>query len=328
MLKEFIVQVGTDSIFINFIPAQDNSFAFVNAIEVISAPKDLILDIGTLVIRDTVEKFEGLSKQAFETLYRVNIGGQKVTPFNDSLWRTWLPENEVSVKIDASETKTKSFSGRIKYVKFGASREVAPDYVYQTARIIDDSSHNMSWELSLRPENRYLVRMHFCDIVSMVLNEMYFSIYMNGILVNKDLDLSYITGQLASPYYIDFIIDTDNSGLLKITIGSSNISKPNWVHGLLNGLEIFKMNKTDAGLDGEIPSSLLPEGMVRRGIGEFMMSLPCGFGFAVLIVALFFLAMKWRAESRKSLALSHLPSVALEGKSMKGGYQMVSKAEI
>jgi Malectin-like domain len=328
VLKEFIVQVDADRIFINLIPAQDNMFAFVNAIEVISAPKDLILDVGSLVKPDTVEKFKGLSKQAFETLYRVNTGGLKVTPFNDSLWRTWLPENEVPVKFDASETKTRSFSGRINYVKFGASREVAPDNVYQTARIIDDSHHNMSWEISLRPENRYLVRMHFCDIVSMVLNEMYFSIYINGYLVNKDFDISYITGQLASPYYIDFIVDTDNSGLLKITIGSSDISKPNWVHGLINGLEVFKMNKTDVGLDGKIPISFLPEGMVRRDVGEFLMSHPCGLGFAVLIVALFFLAMKLRAESMNSLALSRLPSVVSESKPAKGGYQMVSKVEI
>ncbi|KAF3321039.1 putative receptor-like protein kinase [Carex littledalei] len=328
VLKEFIVQVDTDSISINFIPAEDNLFAFVNAIEVISAPRDLILDICSLVKPDRVEKFEGLSKQSFETLYRLNIGGLKVTPFNDSLWRTWLPENEVSVKFDAAESKIESFSGRINYLKYGASREVAPDNVYQTARVIGDSSHNMTWEFSLRPENRYLVRMHFCDVVSMALNEMYFNIYVNGYLVNKDLDLSHVTGQLASPYYIDFVIDTDNSGLLKITIGSSNISKTNWVHGLLNGLEIFKMNNTDAGLDGEIPISMLPEGIVRRGIGEFMMSLPCGFGFAILLVALFVLVMKWRTESRNSLAMSHLPSVALEGKSAKGGYQMVSKVEI
>ncbi|KAJ1693584.1 hypothetical protein LUZ63_010282 [Rhynchospora breviuscula] len=328
VLKEFIVQIDTESIFINFIPAQDNTIAFVNAIEVISAPTDLVLDIGSLVKSGQVEKFEGLSKQAFETIHRVNMGGPKVTPFNDSLWRTWLPENEVSVKLDASDSETKSFSGRINYLESGASREVAPDNVYQTARVMDKSSHNMSWEFSLRPENRYLVRMHFCDVVSMALNEMYFNIYINGYLVNKDFDLSYVTGQLAAPYYIDFIVDTNNSGSLQITIGSSDISKPNWVHGLLNGLEIFKMNKTDVGLDGEIPIGLLTEGMVRRGVGEFLMSLPCGFAFAVLLMALVALVMKWRTESRTSLPLVHLPSVVLEGKSGKGGYQMVSKVEI
>ena len=63
----------------------------VNAIEVISAPKDLVPETAQYLSPSKVQNFEGLNKQSLEVVYRVTVGGVKVTPFNDSLWRTWIP---------------------------------------------------------------------------------------------------------------------------------------------------------------------------------------------------------------------------------------------
>ncbi|KAJ3682044.1 hypothetical protein LUZ60_014617 [Juncus effusus] len=322
VLKEFIIPIDSDKISLTFIPAQDSSFAFVNAIEIISAPKDLIGQIATLIKPNQTEKFNGLSSQSFETIYRLNIGGKKITPFNDSLWRTWLTEQESSVKFTDSESKTELFTGRINYLKFGASREVAPDSVYDSARLITDSNQNLSWAFNLSPNDKYLVRLHFCDIASLALDELYFNIYINGNLGKQDFDLSQAVNRLATPYYIDYITNTDNSGLLNIIINPSNFSEPNWVQGLLNGLEVFKMNKTERGMDEEIPVAFL---MVRRGIGEFVKSVLCGFVVAGLLVGLVVLGMRWRTESRGNLGWSEMEFV--EGK-LGREYQMVPKFEI
>ena len=55
---------------------------------------------------------------------------------------------------------------------------------------------------------QYLVRLHFCDIVSCALNLLYFNVYLNGYLAYKDLDLSVLTFHvLASSIYVDFVVD-------------------------------------------------------------------------------------------------------------------------
>ncbi|PQM37025.1 putative receptor-like protein kinase [Prunus yedoensis var. nudiflora] len=61
---------------------------------VISAPKDLVADTAKFVSSDKVEDFNGLAKQALQVVHRVNVGGSKVTPFNDSIWRTWVTDDE------------------------------------------------------------------------------------------------------------------------------------------------------------------------------------------------------------------------------------------
>ena len=55
---------------------------------------------------------------------------------------------------------------------------------------------------------QYLVRLHFCDIVSHALDLLYFNVYLNGYLAYEDLDLSVLTSHvLASPIYMDFVVD-------------------------------------------------------------------------------------------------------------------------
>ncbi|KAM5555423.1 hypothetical protein ABKV19_023369 [Rosa sericea] len=94
MIKEYLIWVGTGKLVIQFVPDKKSSFAFVNAIEVVSAPKDLVADTAMYVSDGKVMGFDGLAKQALQVVHRVNVGGHKVTPFNDSLWRTWITDEE------------------------------------------------------------------------------------------------------------------------------------------------------------------------------------------------------------------------------------------
>jgi hypothetical protein len=170
--------------------------------------------------------------------------------------------------------------------------------------------------------------MHFCDIVSKALYELYFNIYVNGNLAVKDFDLSSTTGFLAYPYYIDFIVDVEDEGMLKLAIGGLKQSRSDEVSGILNALEIMRMNKTSGGMDGNFPIALDMEYGVSKGIGEVARSLLCGFIFAGLFVALVMLVLRLRIELRNNgTAWSWKPMDSGEGKLAKA-YQLVpSKAD-
>ncbi|GMI99017.1 hypothetical protein like AT4G00300 [Hibiscus trionum] len=269
-VMEYLLWVNSEKLEIAFVPTKKSNFAFVNAIEVISAPKDLVPETAQYVNGDEVEKFEGLDKQAFEVAYRVTVGGVKVTPFNDSLWRTWMPDDAY---LKSSEGSIKVyFGGRIKYQDGGASREVGPDNVYDSARLIQSKNAsipnvNLTWEFPVMEDYKYLVRMHFCDIASISLGLLFFNVYVNGHLVYKDLDLSAVTNYvLASPFYADFVVDADRSRVVSVSVGPSSKSMAYTVDAVLNGVEIMKMNNSVGSLDGKLPAELLLMCWPRRAV--------------------------------------------------------------
>ena len=323
VVKDFLLPVDADVLVLTFVP-EAGSAAFVNAIELFSAPDELVGDIGTLVAAAGVNRTDGLSSQVFETLYRVNVAGRKVTPFNDTLWRTWVNDEGFLVNKESSSSKAWSFGGRIAYPKDSRlmTREVAPDNVYNSARSVR-SDGNLTWDFPVPARNRYLVRMHFCDIVSKALYQLYFSIYVNGHLAVKDFDISSTTGYLAYPYYIDYVVDVDDEGMLKLAIGGSKMSRPGEASGFLNGLEIMRMNKTGGGMDVDFPAVLDMGYLVSKGFGEFARSLLCGLVFAGLFLVLVMLVLRLRTELKNNGTLWFSQSMdSGEGKLAKA-YQLV-----
>uniref|UniRef100_A0A0E0NP14 Malectin-like domain-containing protein n=1 Tax=Oryza rufipogon TaxID=4529 RepID=A0A0E0NP14_ORYRU len=324
VVKEFILPVHSDVLVLTFVP-ESGSNAFVNAIELVSAPDELVGDIGTLVTSSGTDQTNGLSSQVYEMLYRINVAGRKVTPFNDTLWRTWVNDERFLVSTESSNSGVWSFGGRIAYPKGSRlmTREVAPDNVYNSARSVS-SQGKVTWGFPVPASSRYLVRMHFCDIVSKALNELYFDIYVNGQLAVKDFDISGATGFLAYPYYIDFVVDVEDEGALKLAIGGSKNSRSDEVSGILNAVEIMRMNKTNGGIDGDFAVSLGMEYVASKGIGEFARSLLCGFIFAGLLLVLLMLVVRLRTELRNNgTPWSWQPNDSGDGK-LARAYQLVS----
>ncbi|KAG4119693.1 hypothetical protein ERO13_D11G095700v2 [Gossypium hirsutum] len=222
---------NSEKVEITFLPAEKSKFAFVSAIVVISAPKDLILETAQSVNGDKVKNFEG---------------GPKVTPFNDSLWRTWLPDDDYFRSKEGSNRVY--FSGRIKYQDGGASREVGPDNVYNSARLIESKNASIP---NVIEGYQYLVRLHFCDIASISLGLLFFNVY-DGHLAYKDLDPSAVTNYLlASPFYVALVVDAEHSGIVNVTVGPSNKSMVYAVDAILNGVEIMKMSNWMGSFDGK-----------------------------------------------------------------------------
>ncbi|XP_071691107.1 probable receptor-like protein kinase At5g24010 [Rutidosis leptorrhynchoides] len=299
-IKDFMISVDDDDdeLVIRFIPVDKSSFAYVNAIEVISAPKDLIPD--------------EYVKHAYETVYRVSVGGVKVTPFNDSLWRNWVPDDEF---LKTSDGSLKSYSkfhfgGRIQYRLGGASREVGPDNMYNSARIISSLNDsipkvNMTWVFPVRKGFSYLVRLHFCDIASLSVGMIYFNVYVNGDLVYENLDLSALTNyMLASPFYADFVVDSEKiSDVIRVDIGPSSLSRSHAVDGILNGLEIWKMDNSMKSLDGEVSANQLESKNQSGGQLGRLLSL----SGAVCLLAIAFLFMRRKTEAKNSAGWSRVP---------------------
>lgn len=247
VIKEFMVRIDNNVLEVEFEPASSSGFGFANAIEVFSAPKELITDNGAkLVDSNGGRQYYKLTSQILETKYRINVGGPKLTPFNDTLWRTWVPDEPYLALKSAAKLAATVHTPN--YEAGGATREDAPDIVYMTAQqmnkdnSISGAKFNLTWNFPLDSNGvKYLVRLHFCDIVSTALNQLYFNVYINGFPAYRDLDLSSLSLQLSTPFYFDFIVDTGNSGNIQISVGPSDLSSSLRYNAILNGAEIMEM---------------------------------------------------------------------------------------
>lgn len=249
LFKEYSVNVTSDSLVLNFIPS-NSSIAFINAIEVVSIPDELIPNEATSVLPSTT--INTLSDQAFETMYRLNMGGPKLTSQNDTLGRIW--ENDKNyLHVSGSAANVSINPSMIKYTQ-SVTPEIAPNWVYATAQTMGDANvadldFNITWVLPVDQDFTYFVRVHFCDIVSTSLNTLVFNLYINAENAYPDLDLSGLTGNLDVPVYKDFICNSsDNLSTLTISVGPDKVAEDKNV--ILNGLEILKISNAARSLDG------------------------------------------------------------------------------
>ncbi|OAY37303.1 probable receptor-like protein kinase At4g39110 [Manihot esculenta] len=250
-LKEYIINVTDPMFSLHFQPLK-NSAAFINSIEIVSAPDVLLPDEGTGL--SPVSSFPGLTSYSYQVVYRINVGGPLITSANDTLFRTW--ENDNKYLKDSALAKAVSIpTSSIKYGE-GISPIIAPATVYASAQQMADSetklaNFNVTWKFEVDTSFNYLIRLHFCDIVSKSLNDLYFNVYINGKMAISGLDLSSITGQLAAPYFKDIVVNsTLMSDGLNVQVGPMG-EDTGTINAILNGLEILKMSSSVDSLDGE-----------------------------------------------------------------------------
>ncbi|MQL91087.1 hypothetical protein Taro_023679 [Colocasia esculenta] len=254
VLKEYLLPIDGDRASLIFTPKK-NSVAFVNAIELVSAPDTLVPDTATSV--SPQGDFAGLSAYALEVSYRLNMGGDAVTPKGDTLGRAWQPDDGFLTLPGA----TRNVSVPTRDVKFpdggGVTPLIAPSVVYSTAEAmadanVTDPNFNITWQLNVEPAFSYLVRMHFCDIISHQLNQLYFNVYLNGLIGVSGLDLSTLTSGLAVAYYKDFVLNASAvaNSTIRVQLGPATGSNDGTPNAILNGLEVMKMSNVADSLDG------------------------------------------------------------------------------
>ncbi|KAL0790677.1 hypothetical protein Bca101_006923 [Brassica carinata] len=264
--KEYLVNITDAQFSLRFRPMK-SSAAFINAIEVVSAPDELISDSGTALF--PVNGFSGLSDYAYQSVYRVNVGGPLIVPQNDTLGRTWIPDKEF-LKEENMAKDVKTTPSAIKYPP-GVTPLIAPQTVYATAAEMANShtiapNFNVSWNFPSNPSFNYLIRLHFCDIVSKSLNDLYFNVYINGKTAISGLDLSTVAGDLATPYYKDIVVNaTLMTPELQVQIGPMG-EDTGAQNAILNGVEVLKMSNSVNSLDGEFGVDGRTTGMGKHGM--------------------------------------------------------------
>ncbi|KAK1262292.1 putative receptor-like protein kinase [Acorus gramineus] len=237
--KEYLITVDAEKLRICFTPIY--GLAFVSAIEVFSIPDDIIQSSEPTVVGQTDLNFS-VSSQALETLYRINVGGSKVTLSSDSMWRTWTPDDGYLASGDTSHQNT--FTNRINYNSPGGEK-IAPDSVYDTCRSMSSENSNITWAFEASGHATHLVRLHFCDITSLTLADLSFNVYINDEIAHQDLEPWKFVERIATPFYIDFTADSRRLSsrgkwLIRVRIGRPTTTSRN-MKGILNGLEIFKL---------------------------------------------------------------------------------------
>ncbi|KAG6678350.1 hypothetical protein I3842_14G076600 [Carya illinoinensis] len=250
------------------------------------------------------------------------MGGPKVIFDNDTLWRTWIPDQSFLVQENLAKNLSKI--GAVKYVTGGATQDIAPNTVYGTATVmnsLDDpsSNFNVSWEFNVDPGFQYLVRFHFCDILSKALNELYFNVYIDSWIVVKDLDLStYLVNTLAAAYYMDFVTVSAVSNKLRVSIGPSTLDGT-YPNAILNGLEIMKMNNSMGSLSAADSVIISSDSSSKKNVGVIV-GISIGAFIAVILGVVFFmLHRKRRRLARQRESKTWTPFSINEGNSQSMG---------
>nr|KJB43831.1 hypothetical protein B456_007G218700 [Gossypium raimondii] len=155
--------------------------------------------------------FDGLSSQVLHTVFRINVGGSTLTLINDTLWRNWIPDDSFLLNPMAARNNE---SSQLNFF-------------------------NVTWSFNVSKSSSHFVRVHFCDIISVSLNVIIFDIYIYNKFSARINP--YDMGLLAVSFYYDFVVDSDESGIMNISI-VPRLDSPNQI-AFLNGLEIMELIK-------------------------------------------------------------------------------------
>uniref|UniRef100_A0A1U8QAB5 Probable receptor-like protein kinase At5g24010 isoform X2 n=1 Tax=Nelumbo nucifera TaxID=4432 RepID=A0A1U8QAB5_NELNU len=288
LIKEFLLSINSTKFQIIFKP--EASFAFVNAIEVFLAPDDLIPDQGPVYVNSTgsSKDYNGLPSKVLETIYRINVGGSKITPTNDALWRTWIPDVSDSHSYLVNPDAANNISATQPKYQQEEQKYIAPDFVYSTAQVLKNNNSNQKWSFSVSPRATYLVRMHFCDIISESLYLLYFNADING-FYKRPIDLNNAS-QLAVPFNFDFVVDSGDSESMHISVGADSPGINSTPNALLNGLEIM-------GITNNKDTSYLQGFGKKNQVVILVGSIVGGIAFiGIVILSVFMLVFKCRRQ--------------------------------
>jgi len=329
VFKEYLIYAA-EKLSLYFKPHK-GSTAFINAVEIVSVPDELVPDSASSVPQ--APDFKGLSSFSLEILHRINIGGDLISPKIDPLSRTWLSDKPYNTFPEGSRNVTVDPS-TITYPDGGATALIAPNPVYATAEEMADAqtsqpNFNLSWRMSVDFGHDYFIRLHFCDIVSKSLNDLIFNVFINKLSAISALDLSSLTNALGTAYYADFVLNasTITNGSILVQVGPTPNLQSGKPNAILNGLEIMKLNNAAGSLDGLFGvdgkykgpiGGMSSKKLAIAGIG-FVMALTAFLGVVVLLVRWQRRPKDWQKQNSFSSWLLPLHASHSSYISSKGG---------
>ncbi|KAL3372906.1 hypothetical protein AABB24_005100 [Solanum stoloniferum] len=242
-IKEFLVPVlkGRN---LEIIFRPDSSFAFVNAIEAFVTPQSFIPNSNDTT--HVTSSKNDLSSSVLNVIHRINVGGSNITDDMDTMRRKWVADDDYLLIKRLAKNLT-MYSTRPNYDPVeGATQYDAPDLVYKTAKEMNsshvetqsDNFFNITWRFEVKRKATFFVRLHFCDIVSDQRNGTVFNAYIYG-QFGKPISPYDRFEHFAVPFYVDFVVDSDGSGFMNISVGPRNDSKS--INAFLNGVELMEL---------------------------------------------------------------------------------------
>uniref|UniRef100_A0A803NVC0 Protein kinase domain-containing protein n=1 Tax=Cannabis sativa TaxID=3483 RepID=A0A803NVC0_CANSA len=244
IMREYtLAPSASDFLSLTFEPAV--GFAFVNGIELIMVP-ELFDTVSVMGFSDQTLDAKTTNMQ---TMYRLNVGGQYISPTNDSgLTRTWYDDYPYLYGAQSGVSIEASPNVKINYKEVPTF--AAPTDVYRTARSMGGTkemnlNYNLTWVFQqIDPNYMYLVRLHFCDFKYSKPNEIVFNIFLNNKTAQSGADVVGWSGGKAVPTYKDYVVYvTDGKGdeELWVAVNPATETKPEYYDAIVNGIEIFKM---------------------------------------------------------------------------------------
>ncbi|CAL9085756.1 unnamed protein product [Musa acuminata var. zebrina] len=264
LAREFSVNVSTGGLDLTFTPSttHPNAFAFINGIEIVSIPDIFSSASPMLVMGGSSLPYTIDQDWALETVYRLNVGGQSLSPTQDSgLFRSWNDDSPYIYGSSFGVTYSNDPNVTISYTD-NVPNYIAPVDVYSTARSMGPNAnvnlnYNLTWILTVDAGFYYLVRFHFCEIQYPItkLNQRVFDIYINNQTAQEGADVIGWSTGIGIPVFKDYVVVTTGSGQMELWIAlhPDTKNKPQFYDAILNGLEIFKLQNSNASLAGLNP---------------------------------------------------------------------------
>ncbi|KAG6426818.1 hypothetical protein SASPL_111052 [Salvia splendens] len=248
-IKEFFLAPSeSPTLDVTFKP---QAFAFVNGIEVLPIPAIFDSDpalAGTVGagVDATGATTVPISDSSMETMFRLNVGGQYVSPVNDSngLMRSWYDDSVylygagVGVAVAANTS--------IAYKSMPSF--MAPLDVYSTYRSMGaykdvNKNANLTWIFQVDPNFMYMLRFHWCDSEMTKPNQRVFDVFINNKSAEYDVDVFAMTMATSTPIKKDYVARVaESTSQLWVSLRPTDATKSQFVDVLLNGLEIFKLS--------------------------------------------------------------------------------------
>ncbi|KAJ8775226.1 hypothetical protein K2173_020230 [Erythroxylum novogranatense] len=235
----------------SFFEDSSDTYAFVNAIEIVSMPTYLHYSnpnsSGITVVGEK-EQFHITNDTALEMYCRVNIGASSsLLPKDDTgMYRVWASDVIYFYSLESSPTIYTNAS--VNYSKIQAY--TAPDIVYRTARSIGSSKlENLTWEVTVDQGYKYLVRLHFCEIDPRVRKpgDRLIVISMSDEIVDSGFDILESSGGQMIPIYKDYIVtgpEKTKSDTYELLISLKPNGSSVYDDVILNGFEVFKLSNS------------------------------------------------------------------------------------
>ncbi|KAI4324542.1 hypothetical protein MLD38_030025 [Melastoma candidum] len=299
---------------------------------------------GTTMIVGQNAPFYIDNSTALETAYRLNVGGNDISPSHDTgMFRSWNDDSPYIFGAAIGVTETADPNATINY---GTMRTyVAPVDVYSTARSMGPNAsvnvnYNLTWIFSIDTGFSYLIRLHFCEVSDLItkINQRMFSIFLGNQTAAEQADVAgWANGNLIPVYknYVVFVPNGSPQQDLWLALHPYTAQKSEYYDAILNGLEIFKVNDSTGNLAGPNPIPapqqpiVDPELVTRQGSGKSthqaaIIAGGVGGGSALALAFAFLVFLSYRRRKlRKESSASDGPSgwlpLSLYGNSHSAG---------